>query len=84
MVRLFVGGLPPGITQDEVRGRFVSFGAVSSCEVIPAKGAPVTQPQQCRGFAYVDLDPKDDAALHKCLSLVRNFTHSAGRTFALL
>lgn len=24
----------------------------------------------CRGFAYVELDPRDDAALHRCLSTV--------------
>lgn len=24
----------------------------------------------CRGFAYVELEPKDDAALHRCLSTV--------------
>lgn len=35
-----------------------------------AEKVPPAENRGCRGFAYVDLEPKDEAALHRCLSLV--------------
>ncbi len=71
MVRLYVGGLPADIKQPELTARFTPFGQVAGCEVVPAKGLDAT-PGCCRGFAYVDLTPKDEQALSRCLSLVRS------------
>ena len=68
-MRLYVGGLPPDITPLDVEGRFKPFGAVASCELVPSKG-PGADPGACRGFAYVEFQPKDDASLARCLSLV--------------
>jgi len=68
-MRLYVGGLPTDITARDVEGRFASFGSVAGCEVVPAKGLDAAD-GACRGFAYVDFTPKDDASLARCLSLV--------------
>jgi hypothetical protein len=67
--RLYVGGLPPDISAADVIGRFTTFGSVSSCELVPSKGLQGA-PGTCRGFAYVDLQPKDDHSVARCLSLV--------------
>lgn len=75
-MRLYVGGLPPDITARDLEGRFRPFGAVASCEIVPSKG-PAADPGACRGFAYVSFEPKDDAALARCLSLVRAFSGGA-------
>lgn len=66
-VRLFVGGLVPEVTPEDLKTRFASFGAVAGCEIAPPKFyyGQVFQ----RGFGYVDLVPKDPTSLAKCLSL---------------
>ena len=72
MVRLFVGGLAEDITSNELSQRFNPFGVVENCEVIPPKDNDTFRgpTAQCRGFGYLDLEPKDDASLRKCLSVV--------------
>lgn len=71
MVRLYVGGLPPDIKPNELSARFTPFGKVESCELIPPKsGWLFTANDNCRGFAYVELTPKDEVSLSRCLSLV--------------
>lgn len=71
-MRLYVGGLPPDITPRDVEGRFAPFGAVAGVELAPAKGIQLDELPRgsCRGFAHVDFEPKDVAALARCLSLV--------------
>lgn len=70
-IRLYVGGLPPDIQEKDVIGRFTSFGAVSSCELSQPKNVdPAAPPPTCRGFAYVEMIPKDETSLGRCLSLV--------------
>ena len=72
--RLFVGGLPHDITPEQIAQRFQSFGSVQSVELVPEKeGSVHAGPtlKQCRGFAFVQLRPKDDAVLHRCMSMVR-------------
>lgn len=66
-----MGGLPPEINEEVLSGRFKPFGEVTSCEIIPVKGPQSSQQLQgaCRGFAYVNLEPKDDASLSRCLSM---------------
>lgn len=71
--RLFVGGLPHDIRPEQIAQRFQSFGTVQSVELVPEKeGSVHAGPtlKQCRGFAFVQLNPKDDAALHRCISMV--------------
>lgn len=100
MVRLFVGGLPPDVTEKDLISRFTPFGAVSSCELLPPKAGHLpqvsfqqilasqtaclrkNQPRSAaldaafRGIAYIDIEPKDAAALQKCL---RAYNHSKWR-----
>jgi hypothetical protein len=77
-VRLFVGGLAPGVAPADVAARFCTFGAVAACEVVPAKDAHAGEGG--RGcFGYLTLAPKDGASLGRCLSLVRGFERRAER-----
>lgn len=66
MVRLFVGGLPP-VTEEELRARFLPFGEVTHCFIAPPK---IYGPDNVfsRNFGHVELEPKDEAALRKCIS----------------
>lgn len=72
-IRLYVGGLPGQITGNQLSDRFAAFGRVSAVELVPGKTHTADLP--CRGFAYVNFCPKDDSALHRCLSLVSKCTH---------
>ncbi|GIL66106.1 hypothetical protein Vafri_19715 [Volvox africanus] len=82
VVRLFLGGLPHDISAADLRSRFSPFGKVEAIEIIPPKDQTTTAVAQtsfqtlsgekCRGFAYVELDPKDEASVHKCLSVYNN------------
>jgi len=58
--RIHVGGLPAGVTQDELKARFVSFGSVTGVDMPAADG--LGQP---RRFAYVNLTTTD-AQWRKC------------------
>lgn len=75
-VRLFLGGLPGDAAASELRSLLGAFGDVLSVDIIPPKDdawAPPTAPgsdAQCRGFAYVSLQPKSAKELRRCLSLV--------------
>lgn len=75
-VRLFVGGLPGDVTPEQLAQRFQPFGSVGEVQLVPEKklGADVAAggpPKPCRGFAYVQLAATDEAALRRCLSMVR-------------
>lgn len=67
MVRLFVGGLPQGVTADDLRQRFRPFGEVQECVIAPPKvyGPDAVFP---RSFGHVELLPQDEAALRRCIS----------------
>ncbi|KAI3433600.1 hypothetical protein D9Q98_003410 [Chlorella vulgaris] len=67
MVRLFVGGLPAGCTSEDLRQRFQPFGEVTEVAIAPPKvyGRDAVFP---RNFAHVELTPKDEASLRKCIS----------------
>ena len=72
-VRLYVGGLPSTASCSQISQRFESFGEVHSVELVPEKVGTVhaTYPlQPCRGFAYVQLSPNDEASLRRCISMV--------------
>lgn len=90
-VRLYVGGLPLHVEEKDLAARFQPFGNVLSIELLPLKKGrlPNVSPQELlqasrqlpaegcfRGIAYVDLEPKDTAALQKCIKL---YNHSKWR-----
>ena len=52
MVRLYVGGVPLGVPEEDLAARFRPFGQVLSVEIM-------------RGFAYVDLDAQE-AEVARC------------------
>jgi len=66
-VRLYVGGLPAGVTEQELRQRFTPFGEVTAVSIAPPKmyGPDASFP---RNFGHVELVPKDEAALRKGIS----------------
>lgn len=70
-IRIFVSGLPPGVTAAELGARFTPFGEVTDCILAQPKvyqapdGSLAVFP---RDFGHVELRPKDDAALRKCIS----------------
>ena len=70
MVRLYVGGLPADASVQDMLGRFSAFGKVQSGELAVPKAAAGEAIAAARGFGYVELDPIDDAALRRCISVV--------------
>lgn len=62
-VRIFVGGLGEGVTDDDLQRLFGSLGSVDGVEIIRTKG---------RSFAYVDFvpSPSDQKSLSKLFSRV--------------
>ncbi len=71
-LRLYVGGLQEHLKADQLAEAFRSFGVVSQVDIVPFKQLEhgSVDPGRCRGFAYLNLEPKDDGALSRCLSLV--------------
>lgn len=56
MTKLFVGGIPYKMTQDELQQLFVPFGQIASVAVITDKFTG-----QSKGFAFVEM-PNDEEA----------------------
>lgn len=89
-VRLYVGGLPMHICEDDLASRFKPFGTIINVEILPAKQGhlPNVSPQELlstfhptrtekfRGIAYVELEPKDATEIQKCIKL---YNHSKWR-----
>jgi len=74
-VRLYVGGIPVGITPHELEDRFLPFGSVVHCEIVPPKthsillhGAERQTVSYPRNFGYVSLLPKDERSLQRAIS----------------
>lgn len=65
--RIFVGGLAPDVTSEDLHKRFAPFGHVVSVEVILDKFA-TKGTAQCRGFAFVELGVSQDFMLDRCIS----------------
>jgi RNA recognition motif-containing protein len=76
MQRIYVGGLTATVSEADVKGRFQPFGDVIACELAKSK---VGDPSLCRGFAYVNFIPKDQAALSRVFSLVSIHSSSTHR-----
>jgi hypothetical protein len=80
MVRLYVGGLPEDIQQNEVSLRFAPFGQVKAVELAAPKelhlpgGETLKVP---RGFCHVELDPKDGNSVARCISSVSFIVRNA-------
>ena len=70
MVRLFLGGLPPDVTPEQLVQRFAAFGAVTDAHVAAPKtyAALPSDAGFYRGFGFVELQPQDDAALRRALA----------------
>lgn len=54
--RLFVGGLPYSLTQDELKEMFDQVGKVTNCNLITDKFTNLS-----KGFAFVEMDKDSDA-----------------------
>jgi len=58
--KIFVGGLPSSITEDELRKYFERFGRVTETEILRDR-----ETNRLRGFAFVTFDDEDSA--DKCI-----------------
>lgn len=54
--RLFVGGLPYSLTNEELQEIFSKIGAVVSCNIITDKFTG-----RSKGFAFVEMEKEEDA-----------------------
>ena len=54
--RIFVGGLPYAVTENELRDLFVTHGTVESANVVTDKFTG-----QSRGFGFVEMASEDEA-----------------------
>ena len=76
-VRLFISGLAPPSSglPAALEERFSSFGRVTGVTVPPPTAAQRALAGEgddpTRGFAYVDLVPKDDASVRRAVAAVR-------------
>lgn len=66
MKRLFVGGLFPGVTEDDIIERFKRFGEITGVEIKKKKTTDTASLGNT--FAYIDLNITDEN-LAKCFSL---------------
>lgn len=71
--RLFIGGLPPSVTPEDLAQRFTSFGDVQSAEVAPDKAYPPPRPgaepmRFPRNFGFVSLVPKDEKSVERAVN----------------
>lgn len=69
-VRLFVGGLGPGVTAHDLRETLARLGTIHNVELLPSKQGMEQQQSHHRGFAYVDYEGTP-ASLGKLMSVVR-------------
>jgi RNA recognition motif-containing protein len=72
-VRLYIGGLPPSLTPEDLAQRFKSFGDVKSAEVAPDKVYPSPRPgakpmRFPRNFGFVSIVPKDEKSLERAMA----------------
>ena len=72
--RIYIGGIPPGTTSDELAQRFKSFGEVQSVELVPNKVYPPSAPGSepiiySRNFGFVSILPKDEKSLNRAIGL---------------
>jgi RNA recognition motif-containing protein len=57
--RIYVGNLPFSATEEQVRGLFAEYGTVESVHIVTDR-----ETARPRGFAFVEMPPKDaDAAI---------------------
>ncbi|XP_074140674.1 nucleolar protein 8 [Sminthopsis crassicaudata] len=72
--RLFLGGLGPSVTQDDVRAQLGRFGAVSSVELV-SRVNELGLPEKTFAYANVRLS---DGDLKKCMSALNKTTWKGG------
>ena len=68
--RLHVGGLAPDVTVDEISRRLAPFADVVSVDIKLDTFSP--EPQQCRGFAFVDLTVSHARGIDRCMSVLNH------------
>ena len=56
MINIFVGNLDFGVTEDQLRAAFGSYGAVSTVTIVLDRDTG-----QPRGFAFVEMSSSEDA-----------------------
>ena len=54
--RLFVGNLPYGVTDNELRSEFEKYGAVKDCHIVMDR-----EMNRSKGFGFVEMTTQDDA-----------------------
>jgi len=67
--KVFVGGLPNTITEEDIRGYFETFGRVNEVQLIKDR-----ETGRLRGFAFITFDDEDSA--DKC---IQRRTHEIGK-----
>ena len=70
-MNIYVGNLPYGVTEDELRNAFAAFGEVSSVNLITDKNSG-----QSKGFGFVEM--ADDASADEAIKSL-NETAMGGR-----
>ena len=56
MTKLYIGNLPWGATEDELRALFGEFGSVESVAIITDR-----ETGRSRGFGFIEMDPAEGA-----------------------
>lgn len=67
-VKLWVGGLPPNVSESELHQRFSSFGKVISCTLAPSRKYP-NEIEFERNFGYVTLKPTNEESLERAIAV---------------
>lgn len=65
MMNIYVGNLPYGVTDDDLRAVFAEFGTVSSAKVIMDRYSG-----RSKGFGFVEMD--NDAAAEQAIKSLDN------------
>ena len=74
MMNIYVGNLPYGITEDELRALFEEHGEVSSANVIIDR-----QTGRSKGFGFVEMNDGGEAAIGALNDTVGTDATGAGR-----
>lgn len=77
-IRLHVGGLPPLISEEDIRARFERFGNVVEIEILYEKFAEHNEAAKCRGFAYITLSTTP-SSLERCFTIYNGCAWKGGK-----
>ena len=71
-MNIYVGYLPDGINDEQLRSKFSEFGTVQSAKVIKDRDSGLS-----RGFGFVEM--RNDAEGQKAVDALQNWEKSDGR-----